>query len=219
MRPVAFHLYLITNGQNAAEVALEAALGAVPAGSAAVQLRNRSLGGASLLRLGERLRTLTHKYAAPLFVNDRLDVALAIEADGVHLPGHGLPVGAARRLLGERRLIAAAAHSLSEIRTLVRNSADFVTFGPIWPTPSKPDDPSLAQAQRISPIGVNGLAAATAALGPEVPIFALGGIDTAERAAACAAAGARVAGIRGVLSALDPAAAARAFLAAVRRPA
>jgi len=219
VRPVAFQLCLITDGQHPAEAAIAAALDAVPAGSAAVQLRNRSLGGRELLRLGERLRNLTHKYGAPLLVNDRLDVALAVGADGVHLPAHGLPLRAARCLLGEQRLISAAAHSLSEIRTLVRNSADFVTFGPIWPTPSKPADSSIPAAQRVLPIGISGLTAATAELGPQVPIFALGGIDTAERAAACAAAGARVAAIRGVLGAAEPAAAARAFLEAVRRSA
>lgn len=209
-----FLLYLITDGTNLPAVA--SALAALPPGSAGIQLRNRALEGLALMRLAERLYDLAHRYGSPLLINDRLDVALAVNADGVHLPGGGLPVAAARRLLGPRRLIAAAAHSLSEIRDLARSSADLVTFGPIWPTPSKPADSSVPADQRVAPIGIPGLAAATAALGAEVPIFALGGIDTPERAAACAAVGARVAAIRGVFGSPDPAAAGQAFLSAIR---
>lgn len=211
---VGFHLCLITDGMTYPESALVAALSAVPEGSVAVQLRNRGLGGADLLRLAERLRTLTAAARAPLFINDRLDVALAVGAEGIHLPGHGLPPRRVRHLLETGLLVSCASHSLVEARLLAAEGADCVTFGPIWPTPSKPDDPAVPASARVAPVGPAALAEAAAAL--PVPVFALGGVDTSARAAACAAAGARVACLRAVLAAADPAAAARAFLAAVR---
>mgnify|MGYP002383202017 FL=1 len=92
----------------------------------------------------------------------------------------------------------------------VESGAELVTFGPIWPTPSKGQGPLLPGQGRVQPVGVAALAQVAAAL--PVPVFALGGIDDAERAALCVAAGARLACIRFVLSASDPAAAVRSLL-------
>lgn len=212
-----FALYLITDGKTYPEERLERALLGVPAGSIAVQLRNRTLGGAALLRLAERLRVMTRLFSAPFFVNDRLDIALAAGADGVHLPGHGLSPLEVRSLVGDRLRVFAATHSISEAQERVAQGADFVTFGPIWPTPSKPDDPSVPIDSRVAPVGTEALAQAVRAL--PVPVFALGGIDTADRAAECAAVGARVACLRAILGDDDPEAAAAEFLDAVRRAA
>jgi thiamine-phosphate pyrophosphorylase len=210
-------LLLITDGKTYPEQRLEQALSAVPGGSIAVQLRNRALEGAALLRIALRLRSITSLFSAPLFVNDRLDVALAAGADGVHLPGHGLQPRAVRALSGDRLIISAAAHSLAQAQKLAQSGADCLTFGPIWPTPSKPDEPSIPVADRVSPVGTEALAAVTAAL--PIPIYALGGIATPERAAACAVVGSRVACLRAVLGDDDAAAAAMAFLDAVTQPA
>lgn len=212
---VRFQLYLISDGESHPASHLEAALAAVPKGGVAIQLRNRRLAGLGLFRLAEQFRMLTARQAAPLFINDRLDVALAVQADGIHLPGHGLQPKRVRDLVGNRLLISAASHSLKEAQALFAGGADCVTFGPIWPTPSKPAALGLADADRVSPLGPAALAAAVAAL--PAPVFALGGIDSPERAAACAAAGARVACLRAVLGAPDPAAAAAAFFGATRR--
>jgi thiamine-phosphate pyrophosphorylase len=188
-RAVDAAIYLITDGNTYPQERLEQALLAVPMGRLAVQLRNRALEGAALFRLTERLRTITALFSAPLFVNDRLDVALAVGADGVHLPGHGLFPRDVRALVQERLLICAA-------------------FGPIWPTPSKPAESGLF------PVGTAALAEVAAAL--PVPVFALGGIDTPERAAACAEAGARIACLRAILGDADPGAAAAVFLDAIK---
>lgn len=209
-----FALYLITDGKTYPEERLEQALLGVPAGSVAVQLRNRSLGGAALLRLAERLRVVTRLFGAPLFINDRLDIALAVGADGVHLPGHGLSPRDVRNLAADRLKIFAATHSIAEAQRAALQGADFVTFGPIWPTPSKPDDPSLPAEMRVVPVGTEQLAAAVSAL--PVPVFALGGIDTVDRAEECAAVGARIACLRAILSDDDPAIIAAAFLDAIK---
>lgn len=210
-------LYLITDGKTYPEERLEQALLGAPAGSVAVQLRNRTLGGAALLRLAERLRVLTKLFSAPFFVNDRLDVALAAGADGVHLPGQGLSPLEVRNLVGDRLHICAATHSIAEAQKRVAQGADFVTFGPIWPTPSKPDDPSIPLESRVVPVGIEVLAAAVSAL--PVPVFALGGIDTVERAEECAAVGARLACLRAILGDDDPKAATASFVDAIRRSA
>lgn len=213
---VSFRLCIITDGQGDGERLLwllAQALYAVPPGAVAVQLRERALSGSALFALGERLRVLTAAAGAALLINDRLDVALAVGADGVHLPSHGLPVQSARRALEAARsrlLLSAACHSLPEAQMAVASGAELVTFGPIWPTPSKPQGPLLPGQGRVQPAGVATLAQVAAAL--PVPVFALGGIDDAERAASCVAAGARVACIRFVLSASDPAAAVRCLL-------
>jgi thiamine-phosphate pyrophosphorylase len=218
---VRFRLCLITDGQGDARRLLEilgAALPAGPPGALAVQLRERTLPGAALYALAEQLRALTAACGAALLINDRLDVALAVGADGVHLPTHGLPVGAARRAVaavGAPLLLSAACHSLPEAQMAVTAGADLITYGPIWPTPSKPAGPLPPDAERLHPVGVEALRALTAAVA--VPVFALGGIEDEARAAACVDAGARLAGIRVVLGAADPAAATRALLACTDR--
>lgn len=131
-----------------------------------------------------------------LFINDRIDVALAVDADGVHLPGQGLPAHIARRFVGERLVLCAAAHSLAEARMLARAGADAVTLSPIWPTPSKP--PLAVDKGGVGPLGLGPLSQAVQQL--SVPVFALGGIDRVERVIACAAVGARVACLRALLS-------------------
>lgn len=194
-------------------VRIEAALAAAPPGAVVLQLRNKdkALGGRELLRLAGRLRELTAQNGAALLINDRLDVARIVGADGVHLPSSGLPVGAARRVAGEALLISAATHSLSEARMAALGGADLVTYGPIWPTPSKP---ALEAGQGgVTPRGPAALGEAVRAV--PVPVFALGGVDGPERVAACAAVGARIACLRAGLSDADCGAAVRGLLAAL----
>lgn len=222
---VGFWLYLITDGHSETrsgsvpsqlEGRLTMALSAVPRGSAAVQLRTRGLDGAALLTLAEKLRHLTSRLGAKLLINDRLDVAMIVGADGVHLPAHGLPPRAARRLLGDRVVIGSSTHSLVEAQAAVDAGADFVTYGPIWPTPSKPQlDPAAfppLPGGLVYPVGVEGLEDAVAGL--SVPVFALGGVDSVERARLCIAAGARIACLRAVLQSDHPGTAARGMLEA-----
>ena len=104
---VDFSLYLISDRKALPEgkTLLESIEAALLGGVRAVQLREKDLSAAELLPLARQLRELTHAYQARLLVNDRIDVALAVEADGVHLGGHSLPVAVTRRLLGPNRLI------------------------------------------------------------------------------------------------------------------
>lgn len=210
MTRCAFRLYLITDEAMAAEAPaalcarIAAALAGLPAGAAAVQLRGKTLDGRRLLERALALRQVTRAHGAALLVNDRLDVALAAGADGVHLPGAGLPVAQARRL-APGLMLGASTHRLDEARAAAEDGADFVTFGPVYATPSK--------AGLGEPVGVEALARAVAAV--PIPVFALGGIDQ-ERAPACVAAGARLAVIRAVLAAPSPGDAATRLHATLR---
>ena len=202
---VDFDLYLITDrhqvptGQTLLDV-IEAAL---RGGVKAVQLREKDLSADQLLPLASELRTLTRRYGARLLVNDQVDVALAAGADGVHLGGHSLPTGEVRRQVGTEMLIGVSTHSRDEIRAAFEQGADFVTFGPVYATPSK--------AAYGDPLGLDALT--EACLDSPLPVFALGGI-TPVRAAAVRTAGAQgIALISAIIAVPAPEEAARAFFA------
>ena len=202
--PVDFTLYLITDrkqvppGRTLAET-VEAAL---RGGVRAVQLREKDLPAAELLPLAAELRAITRRYRARLLINDRIDVALAVEADGVHLGGHSLPAAVARRLLGPRRLIGVSTHHPDEIAAAASAGADFVTFGPVFATPSK--------APYGPPVGLDALCAACAAA--PLPVFALGGIQIGQLPQIQVSGAHGVAVISAVIAARDPEDAARTLL-------
>jgi thiamine-phosphate pyrophosphorylase len=170
---------------------------ALDAGLPAVQLREKDLPGRPLLALAERLRAATARAGALLFVNDRVDVAIAAGADGVHLGGGALPVAVARGLLPAGALVGVSIHAPGEPTA----GADFAFFGPVWETPGKVT------------AGCEQLAAAVSAAG--CPVLAIGGVTAARVPAARRAGAAGVAVIRAILGADDPAAATRALLAAL----
>ena len=145
--------------------AIERAVAGCPTGSVVVQVREKDLDGGPLLALVRAAQPF-----APVLVNDRLDVALAAGAWGVHLPERGLPLADARAL-APSLVLGVSRHAPGAV------PADLVQLGPIWPTPSKPGAPTLGEA-----------ALATAPGG--AVLVAVGGIDSPERAAAAAAAGA-----------------------------
>ena len=196
---VDFRVYLITDRRQAKDGDILAAVAAaLDGGIRAVQLREKDLGGRELFRLAEAMRRLTARYKARLLVNDRIDVAYAAGADGVHLGGGSLPVGEARALLGPRALIGRSAHGIDELAAAARDGADFATFGPVYPTPSK--------AAYGPPVGVAALAAACAAA--TVPVFALGGLGPGNMHEALKAGAFGIALISAVVAAADPRAAA-----------
>jgi thiamine-phosphate pyrophosphorylase len=175
---------------------------ALDAGLPAVQLREKDLPGRELCTLAERLRVATRRTNALLFVNDRVDVAVAVEADGVHVGAAGLPVAVVRRL-APGYLVGASTHASDEVAA---TEADFVFFGPVHATPGK--------AAYGAPQGLARLADAVARA--RVPVVAIGGMD-ADAAPDLRRAGAHgVAVVRAILAAADPAEATRRLLVAVR---
>lgn len=180
---------------------------AIDGGVTHVQVREKDLPARDLYTLARRLRDVTAGRAA-LFVNERVDVALAIEADGVHLGGGALPVPIVRSLVGNGRLIGRAVHSPGEALAAAEEGADCVLLGTIFQTRSHPG------------ARTGGLDAIRAARrGVAVPLIAIGGI-TPENAGSVVAAGADgIAVISSILGSRDPAAAAARLVAAIGSPA
>jgi thiamine-phosphate pyrophosphorylase len=203
---VDFRVYMITDRRQApGEDIVKAVAGALDGGIRVVQLREKDLPGKDLYRLADRMRNLTARYGARLIINDRVDVAMAVGADGVHLGVSSLPASVARKLLGEEALIGCSTHSESELREAVTQGADFVTFGPVYPTPSK--------AAYGPPVGVTALAGACGR--SAIPVFALGGVKAENTGEAIGAGAFGIALISGVVAAKDPCGAATDLLTRV----
>lgn len=196
-----FRLYCVTDRtQTAARPLVDVVHAALDGGVRAVQLREKDLEGGELYHLASQLRKITEGYRARLFINERLDVALAVGADGVHLGQTSFPVAAARKLLGPDKLIGVSTHSLAEITAAA--GADFIVFGPVYFTPSK--------AVYGAPQGLDRLRKAVAQ--SSAPVFAIGGINV-ERIPHVLTAGAYgVAMISAISAASDPAQAVRELL-------
>lgn len=181
---------------------MRSALLSLPPASAVVHVRAKDLDGGALLALARSVGGICRAAGQLFVVNDRLDVALASGADGVHLPVAAVAPADARRLLGAA-LVGVSCHSADEVRRARDGGADYATFGPVFDTPSK--------RAYGPPVGVAALAGA-ASLG--LPLVGLGGVGV-ENAAAVMAAGAHgIAAIRAWLDTPDPGPAAAALLAA-----
>jgi thiamine-phosphate pyrophosphorylase len=186
---------------------VEVVRAALRGGATAVQLRAKSAGTREMVELGRRLREDTAALGALLFVNDRVDVALAIGADGAHVGDDDLPLVAVRSIAPPGFVVGRSVDSAGEAETAEREGADYVGVGPVTATPSKLD--------AAAPIGVEGIAAVRAATG--LPLVAIGGIDLANAEAVARAGADGVAVIRALTRSEDPERAARELLEAVRR--
>jgi len=163
----ALRLYLITDRTLLPEGGFLAAIeAALKGGVRAIQLREKDLPENELRELAEQVRHLTRRYDALLFINHRADLAQAVGADGVHLTESSGPVRRIRKQFPDL-LIGKSTHSLESALRAQHQGADFVTFSPVYDTPSK--------QQYGSPQGLEKLAQVCAGL--EIPVLALGGID------------------------------------------
>lgn len=203
--PIDFNIYLITDRTRVAPgyTLLSALEAAMSGGVRAVQLREKDLPAADLLPLARELRDLTRRYDARLLINDRIDLALAVQADGVHLGGHSMPADIVRSLTGPELLIGVSTHSVTEVQRATELGADFVTFGPVYATPSK--------AAFGPPQGLQALAEACHAT--SLPVFALGGITPQRQSEALQTGAAGIALISAILADPDPRQMAKTFTA------
>jgi thiamine-phosphate pyrophosphorylase len=188
-------LYLITdrklfNAQCSFYLALETAL---RAGVKYIQLREKRLPTRKILDTAYWVRELTREYGAKLLVNDRVDIALAVGADGVHLGQKSLPAHAARKVTGDNFLIGVSTHGIDEALQAEHDGADFITLGPIYNTPSK--------LRYGDPIGVDMLRQVKSRV--SIPVLAIGGIKTNAVHEVVSAGADGVAVISGILAAED----------------
>jgi len=179
---------------------------ALEGGVDVLQLRCKNLDALPYIRLAERTLVLARDAGVPFIVNDRPDVALAAGADGVHLGQGDLPVEWARRVLtGAGAVVGRSSHEAAHAERAVAEGANYFAVGPVWETPTKPGRPA-AGLSYVRTIAQRGLA---------VPWFAIGGITLENVGQLCAEGATRIAVVRAILDAPDPAAAARRFLHAL----
>jgi thiamine-phosphate pyrophosphorylase len=200
-------VYLVTEESlSAGRRSEEIALAALENGVRVIQVREKEGSARRALEIVLAVRRLTRRFDALLIVNDRIDIALAVQADGVHLGQEDLPVDEARRLLGEAALIGLSITEEAQLGAADAAAADCLGVGAIFPTGSKSD---------ATLTGLALLGAARSAAGGR-PIVAIGGITPANAGRAVAAGADVVAVIGAIAAAPDPGLAARELLAAVR---
>ncbi len=199
-------MYLVTDRhQTGGSDLLEVVNAALRAGVRAVQLREKDLTTRDVFHLGEKLLAMTRAAGSALLINDRVDVAMALQTDGVHLTRRSLPPREARDLLGPGSLIGVSCHSLAEVQEAVDGGADFVVCGPIFETPSK-----AAYGPPVTTALLSQVRSATS-----LPILAIGGIHRARIPDVMRAGADGVAVISAVMAAPDPGLAASELLAAI----
>jgi thiamine-phosphate pyrophosphorylase len=178
-----------TNGRPLVPLLRQVLTAAVPI----VQLRERDLSARELVRLAREVQAVTASHRCQLLINDRIDIALALEGVGVHLRSNSLPVSVARQLLGAQCLLGISVHTVEEAIQVESQGADYIILGPIYETPSK---------QMFGPpLGIHTLEKVCRLV--RIPIFGIGGV-TAVRAHEMRRAGAfGVAVITAILGAID----------------
>jgi thiamine-phosphate pyrophosphorylase len=204
-RLAAADLYLVTCAELSDGRSDEAIVAAALAGGVRlVQLRDKRATRRELFAKAERLRALTAEHGALLIINDHVDIALAVGADGVHLGQSDFPVPAARRLLPEQ-LIGASTHSLADALRAQAEDADYVNLGPIFPTATKEH-----LTHFLGPVAI-------AQIAPHlhIPFTVMGGIKLSNIDQVVAAGARLVAVVTAVTQAADPTAAARALRARI----
>ncbi len=184
------HLYLVTAPAENLLPQVEAAL---KAGLSLVQYREKTADDYIRVERATKLRELCHTYGALFIVNDRVDLALAVDADGVHLGQQDMPIAMARQLLGHQRLIGRSTTNPEEMQKAIAEGADYIGVGPVYETPTKANKPA-AGLQYVT----------YAAQHSSIPWFAIGGIDTNNINDVIAAGAERVAVVRAIIQAEQP---------------
>jgi len=192
-------LILITDRNQCKHPFIDTISLALKGGIKTVQLREKGLPTHELYSFACELRKLTSDFKANFIINDRVDIALAVEADGVHLGWQSLPFGIVRKLLGFEKLIGVSTHNRQEALQAQDNGADYITFGPVFDTPSK--------AGLLKPTGVEEIQKLKNE--SDLPIVAVGGINEKNVEAVLDGGAGGIAVISSIMRADNPESAAR----------
>lgn len=194
-----WRLYVIVDRASVGARDLTAvAAAAIRGGADALQLRDKAASARELAAQAERLLAITRPAGIPLLINDQVEVARSVGADGVHVGQDDGPIREARHLLGPGRLIGRSTHSLAQALQAEAEGADYIGLGPIYPTPTKPT---------YEPLGIDVMARVLPKV--RVPVVCIGGIDRTVIHEVLRAGARCVAVVRAVCAAEDPEAAAR----------
>ncbi len=182
---------------------------AIRGGVTVVQYREKAASTRRMIAEARELRQLCRAAGVPFIVNDRIDVALAVDADGVNVGQDDMPAPLARRLIGKGRILGVSAGNVDEARRAEEEGADYIGASPVFATPTKPDAPA--------PMGVEGLRKLAGAV--SIPVVAIGGMNAQNARAVMLAGAAGLAVVSAIVGAQDVEAAARAIADAVKEAA
>ncbi|MCS7282230.1 MAG: thiamine phosphate synthase [Anaerolineae bacterium] len=201
-------LYVITDSKlSRGRSHLEVIRAAIAGGATVVQYREKEGTTRRMIEEARALRELTRQAGVLFIVNDRVDIALAVDADGVHVGQDDMPASLARKLMGPGKIVGVSVDNLEQALQAERDGADYVGAGPIFATPTKPD--------AAPPIGLEGLA--EICRGVSIPVIAIGGINAENAGTVIAAGAAGIAVVSAVVAAPDVEAAARRLREIVER--
>lgn len=198
-----FRLYGVTDLKTEAPDTLRRIERVYQGGADIIQLRSKALSDAALLRLALQIRRIAARFKKLFFINDRVDLALATGADGVHLGQDDMPIRLARQLArraGQSILIGKSTHSLQQALAAVKEGADYIGIGPVFKTPTKPHARSVGLAL-----------VKQAAAKIRIPWVAIGGIDSSNIQTVIEAGARRIAVVRALFAVKDPKMAAKEF--------
>ena len=165
MNPIDLSLYLVTDNSEDVEKFLNTIEEAIKGGTTVVQIREKTADTLDFYNLALKVKEITTKYNVPLIINDRVDVALAIDADGVHVGQTDMPCDVTRRLIGEEKILGVSAATIDEAKKAQKDGADYIGTGAVFPTKTKDDAPSVTK-QELKDI-VDSI---------DIPVVAIGGI-------------------------------------------
>lgn len=166
MKNLDLSLYLVTDKSDDVEKFLKTIEEAIKGGVNVVQIREKTADTLDFYNLALKVKEITTKYNVPLIINDRVDIALAIDAAGVHVGQSDMPCDVTRRLIGEDKILGVSAATVDEAKKAEKDGADYIGTGAVFPTATKDDAPSVTKSELKEVVeSVN------------IPVVAIGGIN------------------------------------------
>ena len=165
MKDIDLSLYLVTDKSDDVEKFLKTIEAAIKGGVSVVQIREKTADTLDFYNLALKVKEITTKYNVPLIINDRVDVALAIDADGVHVGQSDMPCDVTRKLVGKDKIVGVSAATISEAKKAEADSADYIGTGAVFPTTTKDDAPKITKKDLKEIVD-----------SIDIPVVAIGGI-------------------------------------------
>lgn len=166
MKNLDLSLYLVTDKSDDVEKFLKTIEEAIKGGTTVVQIREKTAETLDFYNLALKVKQITEKYNVPLIINDRVDVALAVDADGVHVGQSDMPCDVTRKLIGEDKILGVSAATIEEAKKAEKDGADYIGTGAVFTTATKDDAPDITKQDLIDVVeSIN------------IPVVAIGGIN------------------------------------------
>ena len=166
MKNLDLSLYLVTDKSDDVERFLSTIEEAIKGGTTVVQIREKTADTLDFYNLALKVKEITTKYNIPLIINDRVDIALAIDADGVHVGQSDMPCDVTRRLIGEDKILGVSAATVEEAKKAQDDGADYIGTGAVFPTQTKDDADSVTKEELTEIVK-----------SIDIPVVAIGGIN------------------------------------------